>query len=203
MTRRMHWVAHQGVRQRFERMETRLDDQFDDVNNNIRGIKQQMVTIQEAITNLGNRRGHHSSSSSSSRTHRSSRHDSSSNSNSRRGEPHRHNRNYQERHHHQYARSPMRHERDASPPRHQQDRRHRHEDNGQPFIQKLVKLLLNVPTTMKSTQDIQMTTGNTDLQIFMHEESNMVNQVGMQVIVRKNKGANQGMLNHIINTGNK
>jgi hypothetical protein len=65
------------------------------------------------------------------------------------------------------------------------------------------KLLLNVPTTMKSTQDIQMTTGNTDLQIFMHEESNMVNQVGMQVIVRKNKGANQGMLNHIINTGNK
>ena len=86
MTRRMHWVAHQGVRQCFQRTETRLDDQFDDVNNNIRGIQQQMVTIQEAINNLGNHRGHHSSSSSSSRTHRSSRHDSSSRSNSRRGE---------------------------------------------------------------------------------------------------------------------
>jgi hypothetical protein len=67
----------------------------------------------------------------------------------------------------------------------------------------LFKLLLTVPTTMKSTQGIQMTTGNTVLQTFMHEESNMVNQVGMQVIVRKNKGANQGMLNNIIITGNK
>ena len=68
---------------------------------------------------------------------------------------------------------------------------------------KLFKLLLTVPTTMKSTQGIQMTTVNTVLQTFMQEESNMVNQVGMQVIVRKNKGANQGMLNHIIITGNK
>jgi hypothetical protein len=68
---------------------------------------------------------------------------------------------------------------------------------------KLFKLLLTVPTTMKSTQGIQMTTGNTVLQTFMQEESNMVNQVGMQVIVRKNKGANQGMLNNIIITGNK
>ena len=68
---------------------------------------------------------------------------------------------------------------------------------------KLFKLLLTVPTTMKSTQGIQMTTGNTVLQTFMQEESNIMNQVGMQVIVRKNKGANQGMLNHIINTGNK
>jgi hypothetical protein len=48
-----------------------------------------------------------------------------------------------------------------------------------------------------------MTTGKTDLQTFMQEESNMVSQIGMQVIKRKNKGANQGMLNHIINTGNK
>ena len=68
---------------------------------------------------------------------------------------------------------------------------------------KMFKLLLNVPTTMTSTQGIQMTTGNTELQTFMQEESNMVNQIGMQVITRKNKGANQGMLNHIINTGNK
>lgn len=68
---------------------------------------------------------------------------------------------------------------------------------------KLFKFLLNVPTTMKSTQGIQMTTGNTDLQIFKHEESNMVNQMELLVIMRKNKGANQGMLNHIINIGNK
>jgi hypothetical protein len=68
---------------------------------------------------------------------------------------------------------------------------------------KLFKLLLTVPTTMKSTQGIQMTTGNTDLQTFEQEESNMLSQIEMQVIVRKNKGTNLGMLNNITNTGNK
>jgi hypothetical protein len=68
---------------------------------------------------------------------------------------------------------------------------------------KLFKLLLTVPTTMKSTQGIQMTTGNTDLKTFEQEESNMLSQMEMQVIVRKNKGTNLGMLNNITNTGNK
>ena len=68
---------------------------------------------------------------------------------------------------------------------------------------KLFKLLLTVPTTMKSTQGIQMTTGNTDLQTFEQEESNMLSQMEMQVIVRKNKGTNLGMLNNITNIGNK
>ena len=68
---------------------------------------------------------------------------------------------------------------------------------------KLFKLLLTVPTTMKSTQGIQMTTGNTVLQTFEQEESNMLSQMEMQVIVRKNKGTNLGMLNNITNTGNK
>ena len=70
-------------------------------------------------------------------------------------------------------------------------------------FKKLFKLLLTVPTTMKSTQGIQMTTGNTDLQTFEQEESNMLSQMEMQVIVRKNKGTNLGMLNNITNTGNK
>ena len=66
ITRVQDWQANQAVRQRFERMEQRLDDQFDDVRNIMMLMGQQMADIQASIANLAHRRHRHSSSSSSS-----------------------------------------------------------------------------------------------------------------------------------------
>ena len=62
ITRGQHWRAQQGIRQRFERIERRLDEEFDDVHNNMILMGQQMENIQASIDNLGHRRRHHSSS---------------------------------------------------------------------------------------------------------------------------------------------
>ena len=56
ITRGQHWRAQQGIRQRFERIERRLDEQFDDVHNNMILMGQQMADIQVSIDDLGNRR---------------------------------------------------------------------------------------------------------------------------------------------------
>ena len=108
ITRGQHWRAHQAVRQRFERLETRLDDQFDDVHNNMLLMNRQMADIQDAINNLAHRRRRHSSSSSSSYTHNSASVDPSSSSTSRDGRGHHHHGHRP--HHRRHDRSPRRHD---------------------------------------------------------------------------------------------
>ena len=63
ITRGQHWRMQQGIRQRFQRVETRLEEQFEDFHTEMLIIGQQMATIQTSIANLGHRRRHRHSSS--------------------------------------------------------------------------------------------------------------------------------------------
>ena len=99
ITRGQHWRLQQSMRRRFEQVEQRLDNQFDDFHNNMQIVSDQTANLQESIANLGHHRRHHrSSSSSSTQIHVSRRVHPSSSSTSHEGH-----------HHRRHARSPRHH----------------------------------------------------------------------------------------------
>jgi phage shock protein A len=65
LTHRQHWHNQRAIRDHFKCIETRLDQQFDEVNTNVNMMRQQMAQIQEGITNMQHRHRHSSSSRSS------------------------------------------------------------------------------------------------------------------------------------------
>ena len=69
ITRGQHWRMQQGIRQRFEHVERRLDEQFDNFHDEMLIIGRQMEAMNNSIADLAHRRRHrHSSSSSSTHT---------------------------------------------------------------------------------------------------------------------------------------
>jgi len=46
INKRAHWLAQKAINDKFDRMETRLDDQYHEFNNNIQLMHQQMTMIQ-------------------------------------------------------------------------------------------------------------------------------------------------------------
>ena len=92
ITQGQQWRSQQDIRQRFKRIERRIDDQFDDAHKDMILVGQLWEDTKASIAKLGHRR-----------------HDKSS-STSRDGRTHHHNGHRP--HHHRHARSPRRHNKD-------------------------------------------------------------------------------------------